>query len=343
MTYALQKLEIPPTNTTPPKVTIKAPARPRPATRRCCVTPSLTTSAEGEAGSLLLRVIPPSPPPPDRAPDPPVPQSPTSWGRLPRRLWSTSPGSPSTRAQSSRGTCMPPCRAPTPTAPRMPPAPLRPERWQCSRIRREPPCSTWRPGRGTGRVTFRIVVDDPRAVLGTVASLVYGTGSLPFPVVGVTGTNGKTTTAYLISSALEALGQRTGLIGTVETRIGDERVQSRAHHPGGSDLHALLAVMRSAAWTPASWRSPATRWRCTGSTGSVYDVAAVHEPLPGPPRLPCGHARVLPGQGLVVHARALPPRRGLRRRRVGPGLAAGGDRPVVTLASLPDGPRPTGG
>ena len=67
----------------------------------------------------------------------------------------------------------------------------------------------------------RVVVEDPRSHVGQVASLVYGTDHLPMRMYGVTGTNGKTTTAYLVNSALTALGHTTVLIGTVETRIGD--------------------------------------------------------------------------------------------------------------------------
>ncbi len=88
-----------------------------------------------------------------------------------------------------------------------------------------------------------LVVEDPRAVLGSAAALVYGTDSLRLTLFGITGTNGKTTTAYLIASALEALHRHTGLIGTVETRIGDERVQSVRTTPEATELHALLAVM----------------------------------------------------------------------------------------------------
>ena len=62
-------------------------------------------------------------------------------------------------------------------------------------------------------------------------------------MIGITGTNGKTTTAYLVESALRALGARTGLIGTVETRIGDERLASVRTTPEAPDLHAILAVM----------------------------------------------------------------------------------------------------
>ncbi|HYN28788.1 MAG TPA: UDP-N-acetylmuramoyl-L-alanyl-D-glutamate--2,6-diaminopimelate ligase [Dermatophilaceae bacterium] len=88
-----------------------------------------------------------------------------------------------------------------------------------------------------------LVVDDPRAVLGTVSARVYGTEDSPVRMVGVTGTNGKTTTAYLLRSALDALGHRTGLIGTVETCLGEERVRSVRTTPEAPDLHALLAVM----------------------------------------------------------------------------------------------------
>src|ERR687883_59481 len=65
------------------------------------------------------------------------------------------------------------------------------------------------------------VVDDPRAVLGPVASRVYGDPSQRLPVIGITGTNGKTTTSYLVEAGLAAAGHGTGLIGTVQTRIRD--------------------------------------------------------------------------------------------------------------------------
>lgn len=88
-----------------------------------------------------------------------------------------------------------------------------------------------------------LIVDDPRAALGIIASHLYGTRNLPLDLVGITGTNGKTTTAYLLTSALDALGHRTGLIGTVETRIGSERIASVRTTPEATDLHALLGTM----------------------------------------------------------------------------------------------------
>ena len=89
----------------------------------------------------------------------------------------------------------------------------------------------------------RLLVESPRSVVGALASRVFGTQDLSLTTYGITGTNGKTTTAYLVSSALRALGRRTGLIGTVETRIGDERVQSVRTTPEAPVLHALLALM----------------------------------------------------------------------------------------------------
>ena len=88
-----------------------------------------------------------------------------------------------------------------------------------------------------------ITVDAPRSVLGAISAHIYGTTDLNLTMVGITGTNGKTTTAYLMASALEVLGHRTGLIGTVETRIGDERIKSVRTTPETTDLHAILAVM----------------------------------------------------------------------------------------------------
>jgi UDP-N-acetylmuramoyl-L-alanyl-D-glutamate--2,6-diaminopimelate ligase len=88
-----------------------------------------------------------------------------------------------------------------------------------------------------------LVVPEPRAVLGSVSAMIYGYASEALTMLGITGTNGKTTTAYLLDSALRALGCVTGLIGTVETRIGDDRIKSTRTTPESSDLHALFAVM----------------------------------------------------------------------------------------------------
>jgi UDP-N-acetylmuramoyl-L-alanyl-D-glutamate--2,6-diaminopimelate ligase len=96
------------------------------------------------------------------------------------------------------------------------------------------------------------VVADPRAVLGPVADRVYGEPSRQLSVIGITGTNGKTTTAYLVEAGLAAAGRGTGLIGTVQTRTRGwdaegaptvTAIPSVRTTPEAPALHALLASM----------------------------------------------------------------------------------------------------
>ncbi len=95
------------------------------------------------------------------------------------------------------------------------------------------------------------VVDDPRAVLGEVADRVYDRPGERLQVIGITGTNGKTTTAYLVEAGLAAAGRATGLIGTVQTqtRAADGAVTalpSVRTTPEAPAVHALLAAMAEA-------------------------------------------------------------------------------------------------
>jgi UDP-N-acetylmuramoyl-L-alanyl-D-glutamate--2,6-diaminopimelate ligase len=87
-----------------------------------------------------------------------------------------------------------------------------------------------------------LVVDEPRAVLGEVSSAIYGYPTARLPVIGITGTAGKTSTAYLIESALRAAGHVTCMIGTVETRFADVVVDSVRTTPEAPDVHALFAA-----------------------------------------------------------------------------------------------------
>lgn len=96
------------------------------------------------------------------------------------------------------------------------------------------------------------VVDDPRSVLGPVADRVYGEPSRQLAVIGITGTNGKTTTAYLVEAGLAAAGMGTGLIGTVQTRtrgraadgsVTETAFPSVRTTPEAPAVHALLATM----------------------------------------------------------------------------------------------------
>ncbi|WP_121746550.1 UDP-N-acetylmuramoyl-L-alanyl-D-glutamate--2,6-diaminopimelate ligase [Streptomyces sp. E2N166] len=88
-----------------------------------------------------------------------------------------------------------------------------------------------------------LVVDDPRARMGELAATIYGRPGRDLLQIGITGTSGKTTTAYLVEGGLRT-AKSTGLIGTVEMRIGDERIKSERTTPEATDLQALFAVMR---------------------------------------------------------------------------------------------------
>ena len=89
-----------------------------------------------------------------------------------------------------------------------------------------------------------LVADDPRRLLGQLARWVHDDPAADMLLLGVTGTNGKTTTAFLLEAGLRAAGHATGLLGTVLTRIGDDVVPSVRTTPEATDLQALFAVMR---------------------------------------------------------------------------------------------------
>jgi UDP-N-acetylmuramoyl-L-alanyl-D-glutamate--2,6-diaminopimelate ligase len=97
-------------------------------------------------------------------------------------------------------------------------------------------------GRAAATGLPTLVVDDPRLALGEVASHVYGRPTAKLSIVGITGTAGKTSTVYLVEAGLRAAGRVTGLIGTVETRMGDVAIASDRTTPEATDLHALFAV-----------------------------------------------------------------------------------------------------
>ncbi|MGH8774595.1 MAG: UDP-N-acetylmuramoyl-L-alanyl-D-glutamate--2,6-diaminopimelate ligase [Jiangellaceae bacterium] len=118
-----------------------------------------------------------------------------------------------------------------------------------------------------------LVVADPRASLGRVAAHVYGDPARHLLMLGVTGTNGKTTTSYLVESGLRAAGHRTGLIGTVETRVGDERVASIRTTPEATDVHALLALMRERGTTACVMEVSSHALAYGRVDGIVFDVA----------------------------------------------------------------------
>jgi len=136
-------------------------------------------------------------------------------------------------------------------------------------------CLTDAAGEGSAREAGlpTYVVDDPRRLLGPLAAWVYGEPSEGLLTIGVTGTNGKTTTAYLLASGLRRAGRSTGLIGTIETRIGDAVLPSVRTTPEAPDLQALLAVMREGGVDAVVMEVSSHALALRRVDGTTYDVA----------------------------------------------------------------------
>lgn len=117
-----------------------------------------------------------------------------------------------------------------------------------------------------------IVVPDPQAVLGDLAAWIYGHPSRDLLLFGVTGTNGKTTTTFLLDAALRQAGHRTGLLGTVETRVGDEVLPSARTTPEAPELQALLALMRERGVTAVAMEVSSHALAYGRVAGTIFDV-----------------------------------------------------------------------
>ncbi|MBN1282181.1 MAG: UDP-N-acetylmuramoyl-L-alanyl-D-glutamate--2,6-diaminopimelate ligase [Proteobacteria bacterium] len=97
-----------------------------------------------------------------------------------------------------------------------------------------------------GAAAANVQVRNSRRALGLMSSRMLGEPSRAMTIVGVTGTNGKTTTTYLLESIFSAAGRRPGVIGTVEYRFAGSREPAPHTTPLGLDLQRLLARMRDA-------------------------------------------------------------------------------------------------
>ena len=90
----------------------------------------------------------------------------------------------------------------------------------------------------------QLVVPDTRAAIAELAAVVHDHPSRSLDVIGVTGTNGKTTVTHFIESIARDAGLVTGLIGTIQTRYAGQSVESAMTTPEASDFQRLLADMR---------------------------------------------------------------------------------------------------
>lgn len=96
-----------------------------------------------------------------------------------------------------------------------------------------------------------VQVPDARVALALLAAASHGHPARALELIGVTGTNGKTTTTYMIDAALRAAGRRVGLLGTVQYRVGERLAEATRTTPESADLHALLHEMVAAGCSEA--------------------------------------------------------------------------------------------
>jgi UDP-N-acetylmuramoyl-L-alanyl-D-glutamate--2,6-diaminopimelate ligase len=134
-----------------------------------------------------------------------------------------------------------------------------------------------------------VIVDDVRAAMGPAAARFYGDPTRELEVVGVTGTNGKTTTAFLLRHVLEAGGRQTGLLGTVKRVVGGVEEEVERTTPEAIDLQATFRAMldkgdRACAMEVSSHalelgRVAGIRFACRVFTNLTQDHLDFHETM----------------------------------------------------------------
>lgn len=136
-----------------------------------------------------------------------------------------------------------------------------------------------------------VLVADARAALAPVAAAFYGHPSRELTAIGLTGTDGKTTTSYLVDGILRAAGRTTGLIGTVAIRLGPERELHLAHQttPESSLVQAYLramvetgvdtAILEATSHGLALHRLDGTRFAIAGVTNITHEHLEFHKTI----------------------------------------------------------------
>ncbi|MFE0090119.1 UDP-N-acetylmuramoyl-L-alanyl-D-glutamate--2,6-diaminopimelate ligase [Streptomyces sp. NPDC058991] len=125
-----------------------------------------------------------------------------------------------------------------------------------------------------------LVAENPRGRMGELAAEIYGRPGEALLQIGITGTSGKTTTAYLVEGGLRGAGRSTGLIGTVEMRIDEERIKSERTTPEATDLQALFAVMRERGVESVAMEVSSHALVLGRVDGCVFDVAVFNNLSP---------------------------------------------------------------
>ncbi|MBE0571820.1 MAG: UDP-N-acetylmuramoyl-L-alanyl-D-glutamate--2,6-diaminopimelate ligase [Ignavibacteriaceae bacterium] len=92
----------------------------------------------------------------------------------------------------------------------------------------------------------KIVVNDSRQALAEISNAFFDEPSKKLRLIGITGTNGKTTTSYFLKNIYETAGYKVGLMGTISNYIGNEKIDSKLTTPESNDLNKMLSQMHIA-------------------------------------------------------------------------------------------------
>jgi UDP-N-acetylmuramoyl-L-alanyl-D-glutamate--2,6-diaminopimelate ligase len=174
------------------------------------------------------------------------------------------------------------------------------------------------PGLPPAKVTF-IQVADARAALARVAQRFYKFPDREMAVIGVTGTNGKSTVAHLLKHLLSA-DQRVGLLGTINYDLGARTVPSFRTTPEALDVYGMMAQMRDAGCRQAvmevsSHGIEQQRVRGVQFAAAVFTNLTFHQSHPRPSRLPQVDRRVFRGEDAALHRAPGLGAEGRRRQR----------------------------
>jgi UDP-N-acetylmuramoyl-L-alanyl-D-glutamate--2,6-diaminopimelate ligase len=124
------------------------------------------------------------------------------------------------------------------------------------------------------RPVTQVVAPDSREAMALMSAAFFGFPARVMTMVGVTGTNGKTSTTHMVKSIMEAAGQKVGLIGTITNMIGEERIHTERTTPESVDLHRLLKRMRDEGVDTVVMEVSSHSLKLRRVAGIAFDVAA---------------------------------------------------------------------
>lgn len=120
----------------------------------------------------------------------------------------------------------------------------------------------------------QLLVSDSRQAMNQLAAPFYGWPSRSMELVGVTGTNGKTTTTFMLDSIFRVAGESSGMIGTIECRVGDRRIPASRTTPEAIDIQRMLKEMVDEGITRCAVEATSIGIDRGRIDGTEFDVAA---------------------------------------------------------------------